>query len=145
MATRSTIAIHRADDTVKVIYCHWDGYPDNNGRLLIENYNNADKIEQLLELGNLSSLGPEIGVQHEFDCPFEYGTPEASAWYDTKRNMCTFYGRDRGEKFCEAVTYSNYELFLQNAQFEEYNYLFRNGEWYVTGYDYDGVPVEDVL
>ena len=35
MGTRSRIGIRNADDSVDSIYCHWDGYPDHNGRLLV--------------------------------------------------------------------------------------------------------------
>ena len=38
MATRSRIAIEKENGTVESIYCHWDGYPENNGRILVENY-----------------------------------------------------------------------------------------------------------
>ena len=56
MATRSLIGIKLNDNIVKIIYCHWDGYPENNGKLLIENYNTPAAITELMELGDLSSL-----------------------------------------------------------------------------------------
>jgi hypothetical protein len=56
MATRSLIGIKLNDNIVKTIYCHWDGYPEHNGKLLVENYNTPAAIFDLLELGDLSSL-----------------------------------------------------------------------------------------
>ena len=69
MATRSTIALEYADGTVDQIYCHWDGYLDNNGNILREHYMDPFKVQRLMDLGDLSSLGPNIGAKHDFDCP----------------------------------------------------------------------------
>ncbi len=56
MATRSLIGI-KLGDIVKTIYCHWDGYPEHNGQLLMNHYNTPAAITALMELGDLSSLG----------------------------------------------------------------------------------------
>jgi len=56
MATRSRIAIENQDGSVTSIYCHWDGYIKSNGVILNENYNTKDKVEELIALGDLSSL-----------------------------------------------------------------------------------------
>lgn len=58
MATRSTIGIVRGYKDTTRIYCHWDGYLEHNGVILQKYYNTADKVEELLKLGNLSCLGP---------------------------------------------------------------------------------------
>ena len=55
MATRSLIGI-KLDNIVKTIYCHWDGYPEHNGQLLVDHYNSPSAIVELMELGDLSSL-----------------------------------------------------------------------------------------
>ena len=59
MATRSRIAIENQDGTVISIYCHWDGHLETNGKILFENYD-REKTEQLIALGNISSLKPTI-------------------------------------------------------------------------------------
>jgi hypothetical protein len=59
MATRSKIAIENQDGTVTAIYCHWDGYVDGVGKTLFENYD-REKLEQLIELGDISSLGETL-------------------------------------------------------------------------------------
>ena len=56
MATRSRIAIENQDGTVTSIYCHFDGYVDSVGKKLFEHYD-QEKLEKLLELGDISSLG----------------------------------------------------------------------------------------
>lgn len=123
MATRSTIALEYADGTVDKIYCHWDGYLDNNGQILYKHYSDPFKLQRLMNLGDLSSLHADIGDKHDFD--------DRAACED----VCTFYGRDRGETGTEAKRYKSYSDYRENAQFEEYNYILRtDGIWYVEFY-----------
>ena len=82
MGTRSDIIVHRADGLWHRIYCHWDGYLKHNGMILFNHYTGQEKVEQLIALGNLSSLGPEIGRKHSFEA--------------RGKTMCTAYIRDRG-------------------------------------------------
>lgn len=124
MATRSTIALEFADGTVGQIYCHWDGYLSNNGKILFEHYQDPFKVRELIDLGDVSSLGPEIGTKHNF----------SEVCQD-----CTFYGRDRGETGIEARYFENFEDYAGNHQTEEYEYILRkDGRWYVSSYDTDG-------
>lgn len=139
MGTRSTIAIERADGTIAQVYCHWDGYLDHNGRILQEHYNTVDKIEQLIKLGNISSLGKEIGKKHPFDPgwgerdPVKKAKIEAAHEAADKAGWTTFYGRDRGEtgKGVRAAIYSCLADYNLSNNKEEYDYLFRNGTWTV--------------
>ena len=144
MATRSTIALEYADGTVDQVYCHWDGYLDNNGKLLQEHYKDPFKVQRLMDLGDLSSLGPNIGDKHDFDCPHKYGTPEYAAWSEAKQEVCTFYGRDRGETDTKARRFKNFADYQRNAQSEEYNYILRkDGNWYVEFYgEFNGLLTE---
>jgi len=74
MATRSLIGINLNNGITKVIYCHWDGYPEHNGQLLVNNYTSPSSVFDLLELGDLSSL-------------------------DVTPAKCTAYHRDRKEPY----------------------------------------------
>ncbi len=141
MATRSTIALEFADGTVQQVYCHWDGYLENNGQILLNNYSDPFKLRELIDLGDVSSLGPNIGSKHDFDIPFKYGTPEYEAESERRREITTFYGRDRGETGCEARYFKDYADYRDNALFEEYNYCLRKGgNWYVEFYGkFDGL------
>lgn len=142
MATRSTIALEFADGTVQQVYCHWDGYLDNNGAILKEHYTDAFKLRELIDLGDLSSLGSVIGDKHSFDIPFKYGTPEYEAEAELRRDICTFYGRDRGETGCEARKFKDFQEYTRECQREEYDYILRclNGkaQWFVSMYGTDG-------
>jgi len=56
MATRSLIGMTLDNGITKIIYCHWDGYPEHNGQLLVDNYTSPSAVFELMELGDLSSL-----------------------------------------------------------------------------------------
>ena len=144
MATRSTIGIINNDNTVTAVYCHWDGYPEYNGTVLVENYNTADKVRELLAMGSISSLGEKIGVKHPFS-KFELKEGEV---YDEAayKGMTTFYGRDRGETNVEARTFASSTEFVREFG-EEYNYLFVNDRWFVNQYgaEKNGQAVFDMV
>ena len=132
MATRSTIAMVRGDGCVVKVYCHWDGYLEYNGRLLTQYYNTAEKVAALLAHGDISSLGEQIGVEHPFSAhEAKIGHDEFEQLYGT---MTTYYGRDRGETDTKARVYADIAEY-EASQFEEFNYLFIEGEWYYKSYD----------
>jgi hypothetical protein len=118
MSTRSRIGISRADGTIISIYSHWDGYPKGVGATLKKYYKNSAKILQLMELGDISVLGKNIGTKHSFEIASE--TDETTA-----------YGRDRGEKGVEAQISKSLEDFVKLADNSgaEYAYLWEKGKW----------------
>ena len=89
MATRSNIAIENQDGTVSAIYCHYDGYIDGVGKKLYENYTTKEKMEQLITLGDISSLGEN-------------------------KETTVAYHRDRGEKLEEPMQYKTVELYFDD-------------------------------
>jgi hypothetical protein len=122
MATRSLIGKLNSDKTtVDYIYCHWDGYIGHNGKILHEHYNTLEKVDALLALGDLSSLGKEIGEKHDFD--FHFCKPG--------EDWCTAYGRDRGEDNSEMAT-TTLEDYPSENESTEYHYLFTNEGWKVV-------------
>lgn len=61
MATRSAIGYYTEDQKIRAIYCHWDGYPSYNGRILIDNWSkNWEDVEALVEGGDISSLSETL-------------------------------------------------------------------------------------
>lgn len=131
MATRSTISIQTNDGSVYKVYCHWDGYLSNNGVLLRDFWNTPEKVMELVQHGDLSSLGSVIGEKHSFSNPYKYGTSEYFEWNTCHQKMCTFYGRDREETGVDVKVYEDFADYLKNCQFEEFDYIMRNGTWYV--------------
>ena len=108
MSTNSRLRmVLPSGEAKKPIYCHWDGYPSHMLPTLRENYNTIEKVRELLDLGNLSSLGervkPDPGEEHSFDKP--------------NRNITVAYHRDRGEDLD----------FWEDRQ--SYNYIFNGESW----------------
>ena len=128
MGTRSRIAVMHGDK-VKSVYCHWDGYLSNNGRILQDSYDSA-KANNLVALGDISSLRPEIGEKHAFS---QFEVPMDGEAYDKLYgNMTTFYGRDRGETdvgFKVAHTFEEFLTQVDNCG-GEYYYIIKDGVWY---------------
>lgn len=120
MSTNSTIAVLNTNGTVTQIYCHWDGYLEYNGRMLVENYATLELATKLVKKGDLSSLGTTVGRKHEFG---------------TKVDCCTYYGRDRGEKSVNAKKFKSIADFEAKGRSEEYNYLLIDGIWYYKNYN----------
>ncbi len=108
MGTRSTIALEYADGTVDQIYCHWDGYLEHNGELLLEHYMDPFVVQRMMGLGDMSSLDDDL-------------------------DGCTFYARDRGESIRKARRFKDFEDYKANHDYEEYEYILRtDGHWYVS-------------
>ena len=120
MGTRSRIGVMHGD-VCKSVYCHWDGYLDHNGRILLEHYDSS-KANHLVALGDISSLDVDVaipeGVEHSFQVPL--------------KGITTFYGRDRGETGVEFQVSHSFEEFYQLANDcgAEYYYIMKDGVWY---------------
>jgi hypothetical protein len=112
---------------IRAIYCHFDGYLDGVGKMLYNHYTTEEKVHQLMDLGNLSSLDKEIGTKHNFDA--------------APTDECNFYGRDRGDEDQEADEYwSVYEILIEDGA--EFVYVMKDGVWYVGK---DMVPLAQLL
>lgn len=123
MATRSRIAIETPDGIVKSIYCHWDGYPEHNGIVLRDNYQDRKKVEELIKLGSLSYLEAEVHPTgpHSFERP--------------QSGVTVAYHRDRGEELASAELHSS-QLEYFESDVEDYGYLFtKENEWVYVVYD----------
>jgi hypothetical protein len=143
MGTRSTIALEFADGTVEQVYCHWDGYLEHNGKILQEHYTDPFKLRDLIDLGDLSSLRPEVGAGHPFS---QFDTTMTTEQFDALYgNMCTFYGRDRKETGTGAKKFVDFQDYVANHQYEEYEYILRNVEgqatWFVADHSDRYVPL----
>jgi len=127
MGTRSMIAIQNPHNkTVRAVYCHWDGYLEHNGAILARHYAASPKANNLIALGDLSSLRKNIGIQHSFD--------DRTAEHE---DSCTFYTRDRGETAPFQV-FKNLKDAEEHYTWSDYYYCFKYskssdytvGEWF---------------
>lgn len=130
MSTRSTIAKVQEDgQTIRSIYCHFDGYPEYVGKVLQENYTDMNKIDQLLALGDISVLDREIG-EAQTDA---FIAPD----FTRKEGYCLAYGRDGGEPGIDALVHANENEWLgfRKGSWCEYGYLWNDGSWHTFQID----------
>ena len=129
MGTRSRIGVMHGDK-VKSVYCHWDGYLAHNGKILQEHFDSA-KANNLVALGDMSTLRSEIGEKHAFSY-YDLPKDQVEAFKVATANMCTFYGRDRGETGTDFKVAHAFEEFLEQCDncAAEYYYIMKDGVWY---------------
>ena len=62
---RASIARIRPNESRQFVFL-FHGAPPEYGAILSEHYRTAEQVDELLALGNLSSVGPVIGEQVDF-------------------------------------------------------------------------------
>ena len=104
MGTRSRVGVMHGD-VCKSVYCHYDGYLEYTGKLLLDNYDSATANQ-------LVALGDNSGVQNSLE-------------------GMNFYS-DRGETDVSWQVAHSFEEFLEQVDNcgGEYYYIMRDGEWY---------------
>ena len=103
MSTRSSIWI-KNQNNFEGIYCHFDGNIVNGvGEMLYKHYNTEEKVKEMIAHGACSYLEEDIASSR-------------------------FYHSWRGE---DLSIYSVSDLVFAKDYFEEFNYLFDKGEWYI--------------
>ena len=137
MATRSMIAIENPNSkAVRAVYCHWDGYLEHNGSILNKHYMASPKVNNLIALGDLSSLRPNIGVKHAFSS-LDVPKDQQAAYEKEHGDSCTFFTRDRDEDtpYMHFNTVTDAVAYYEGS-WCEYFYLFKynedleSGKWY---------------
>lgn len=105
MGTRSFIGKSNPDKSITTIYCHFDGCPEHNGKILIDNYITEEMVDSLLAGGDMSSLGV---VPH----------------------MCDTY-RARGERGVDARIYTDFDTMFNGGvdSWVEFFYVYEDGVW----------------
>ena len=65
MGTRSRIGLQLEDQIISV-YHHWDGYPQWLGVTLNKKFNTREKVEELIDGGDMSSCDTEYGWDYDY-------------------------------------------------------------------------------
>ena len=115
MATRSRIGIQLKDNSVLSVYCHYDGYPEFNGRVLRDHYNTIDKVRKLIDGGDMSCTWTNAGWNNE-----------------TLPEMGPLHYTSRGESLENNAPRYDEDIFdfLEKENNEEYAYVWTvNNEW----------------
>lgn len=130
MSTRSYIAKQIADNKFRTIYCHSDGYLTHNGALLLDHYSEADKLDELLNLGDISCLEPTINPDPTKPHSFNYD--------ERQEGVVIAYGRDRGDKDVDAKTFTAKEL-TSDASWVAYIYILDKDNKWIYGRPGDSI------
>ena len=104
MGTRSRVGVMHGT-VCKSVYCHYDGYLEYTGKLLLENYDSA-LANELVARGDNSGVQKTLGDMN-------------------------FYS-DRGETDVSWQVAQTFEEFLEQVEGNgcEYYYIMRDGVWY---------------
>lgn len=133
MSTPALVGIKQDHNLVTYITIHWDGYPEETGRKLLDHYNTKETVEKLMRMGELSRLGErpeEAPVKDPWRFESELalsgkGKDETGEWFDLLYKYCKSY-RSRGDADTGARTIRLSDL---GSVAETYNYLWeeKNG------------------
>lgn len=121
MSTHAAI-ITKTEKGYKGIYVHFDGYPEHTGKILLEHYNTPEKVNELIDLGNLSYLEkrvkPNLDESHSYEKPIT--------------DVTIAYIRDKGEYDDDEypIETNTIEDITDNFSYVEYVYIFDGNEWF---------------
>lgn len=121
MSTHCLIFRKNDDKSYDCIYCHADGYYEHTGYILNKYYNTKKKVDDLIALGDLSSIDRKLTPTTDWHS-FDRREPE----------VCVAYGRDRHEKDVgpHHCTVIDPYCTVMEPYAEAYMYLYKNNEWY---------------
>lgn len=148
MATRGRIGIEMPDHSVVSAYCHWDNYPEHNGRILVQHYLNREDVQELIDGGSMSSLRTRGTWDHSSPLRDENGEYISDAagylMYENDREPQPLYHSERGDG--ENPTHTSFDEFVSgNLGGEEYAYLFDlNDNWKAYKIGWGETPTEPV-
>lgn len=138
MGTRSRIGIELSDGSVLSSYCHWNGYPEYNGKILVTHYQNREDVQELIDGGSMSSLRTRSTWTSGSSLKDEKGNfihdADGFMMSENDRDPQPLYHSERGDG--QEPMKSDFETFTAGHSCEEYAYLYDlNGNWkaYKTG------------
>jgi hypothetical protein len=106
MATRSLISIKHKDNTYSGVYCHWDGGPDHNGKILTKDYQARSKVVDLIDGGDMSSLKTNT----TWESTFKEDT------YTNTREEQPLYYYERGDEDVDPKHFKTYQQMYKYAK-----------------------------
>ncbi len=132
MGTRSFITIKHKDNTYSGVYCHWDGYPEHNGKILKEDYQARSKVVDLIDGGDMSSLKTTNTWDSEL-MDDENGNSvrneDGTYKYSNTRDAQPLYYHERGETDEDTIYPKHFKTYQQLYKYAsgcccEYIYTF---------------------
>lgn len=143
MATMGTISIELENKFIAMVTLRQDAYPMNDnkefgcGLTLLKHYNKVDLVNELISHGNIYSLQEKIEKDPT--------KPHQIELEKRQRDVCFFYKRDYKQKNVEPIIFFSEKDYKKRNEMQDWNYLFKNNEWYVylTKYDTDIVKYKN--
>lgn len=127
MSTRGRIGIELSNGNIKSIYVHFDSYPEGVGKTLLKYYDAPEKINKLMDLGDISSLGE---IYDEAVSKADWNGPRVTL-NDSEKTYTIAY-KDRGEDVPARIDEDEIGYISKAGKcWEEYMYLYKEG--------YDGI------
>ena len=119
MGTHSYIAKQIGPNQYRTVYCQLDGHLEYQGAMLLEHFSDPDRIDQLLDLGDIYLLEPKLD-------------PDASRKHDCinhQDGVTVAFQRDADCTGVEARVMTLQEL-DNSDEFIEFVYIFnQNNQW----------------
>ena len=135
MSTHSGIGIKRKDGSVDATYCHFDGYLDGVGKNLNNFFRDANKVSNLVSMGDLRSISDsgdveafddEVGFNNKhFRSVEEFlqsdlGSEEFVYVFDENTNRWYFLNGSAEEDFGDDLNYDeNMKMFALDSSLYE--------------------------
>ena len=116
MATRSIIGILHENNTIESIYCHYDGMPSNTGYFLLTYYNTKQKVLDLINKGDLSSLACSHNWNDEQHPTINNKIQLTPKPYSKRKNQ--------PEPSTQPIVHDIQIKFFDDLMGEEYKYLY---------------------
>ena len=115
MFYRSTIANLQEDGSVEGIHLYFDTDKSNTYSILQHDYVTQEKVEDLLNLGDLMSLGRYIGSENPI--------------YRPSSEICLSFTRDGRFDGMDAEVFGTMESWLRSSYMCQVAYLFDGKDW----------------
>lgn len=146
MSERAYLARELPDGSIEYTYLH-AGEPDHAGPTLQQRYRDPNQVAALLQLGSLSTIGPDLGPPPDTAHALFLVSPERSQY-------CYAYGRDRKDAGWNAETHTSISLDNLTALINhpyaitdiEHLYLYSGKRWlYYAKNAAAPIPLRDEL
>jgi hypothetical protein len=128
MGTRSAIGYLLPSGRVRAVYCHWDGYPENQLPILKSKYNTFAKVRALIKPGFMSCLE----TTHTWESEFQRDDNGKALFELPRTNLRDpqpLYHAERGHGEKPKTSGKPFDYWRDMDC--EYLYVF-NGTWWIT-------------
>lgn len=131
MSTHANIALLKPNGDIQSIYCHYDGYPQYVGKILNEHYNNQERVEQLITLGNIEALGEKLEPS-ELELKYQHWYSQEYLSLDKEERKRLKLDAQKHIRKMSGYKDPTLAKSLNHLCLEEYIYIFTPKGWYMV-------------